>query len=82
MDKWAPPSLGLHMPGHVGPFVFTKNFNFSRGSGFGGKGTQEDQVFRPLAPYSFAPVAVETLGVWGPEAEDLLEELGRRMVRL
>jgi len=27
-----------------------------------------------LNTYSFAPVAAETLGVWGAEAEDLLKE--------
>jgi len=32
-----------------------------------------------LNTYSFAPVAVEILGVWGAEAEDLLKELGRLM---
>jgi len=31
--------------------------------------------------YSFSPVAVETLGVWGAETEELLEELGWRMVK-
>jgi len=31
-----------------------------------------------LHTHSFAPVAVKTLGMWGAEAEKLLEQLGRR----
>jgi len=32
--------------------------------------------------HDFSPVAVETLGVWGPEAISLFGELGRRTAAL
>jgi len=77
MDKWAPPLLGLHMPGHIGPFAHTKIF-FS-GKGGGGRGRSKIKKYSELLhKHSFAPVmvVVETLGVWGAEVEKLLEELG------
>jgi len=37
------------------------------------------KYFCVLKTHSFAPVAVETLGVWGADAEELLGELGRRL---
>ena len=60
------------------------------GRGEGGAAQGEGQVtarevdrarkYRDLAlSYAFAPVAVETMGVWGPAAVDLIRELGRRI---
>ena len=33
------------------------------------------------ASYHFVPVSVETLGVFGPEALSLLEDIGRQIIR-
>jgi len=64
------------MPGHIDPF---KNLHFLAGP------VEKGAEVRKIHKYSgllhtrfFAPVAVETLGVWGAEAEKLLEELGQR----
>jgi hypothetical protein len=32
-----------------------------------------------LPTFDFAPVAIETLGAWGPGAIDLIKDLGRRI---
>ena len=32
-----------------------------------------------LATFDFAPVAIKTLGAWGPGANDLIKDLGHRI---
>jgi len=33
-----------------------------------------------MVAHTFVPVAIETLGAWGSEAQSLVEEIGRRLV--
>jgi len=70
------------MPEHVGPFAFMKSSISAWAAALEAEACKRTKYSGLLHTYSFAPVAVETLGVWGAEAEDLTEELGRRMVEV
>jgi len=69
------PSQGMR----VDNLVITQQITSSRWQRVRTGGVQDQKVCRSN---SFAPVAVEALGVWGAEAEKLLEELGRPTVDL
>jgi len=75
-----PPLLSdFTSPDQFAPSHLRKT-SISEGAAAMGAETRKRTKYSALVhTYSFSPVAVETLGVWGAEAEELLEVLGRRM---
>ena len=79
MEEREGPGVGCHLSGHFGAII---NNLATREAGL----VAEEAEKKKRTKYAhleeshyFVPVAVETLGVFGPEARSFLQDLGRRI---
>jgi len=67
------------MSTHVGPSQLQKTSVLAEAAALEAKARKQNKYLSALNTYSFDPVAVETLRVWGADADDLLGEMGWRL---
>ena len=73
------------MPGHIGPLALSPKHLASLAVELAAQVAEASKRLKYAglgSGYSFYPVAIETLGAWGKNAQGLVSELGSRLAAL
>ena len=58
---------------------YVKNFAKRAGSAAELREDQKSKHYQDLTNYHFAPIATETYGSWGPQGENIIKEIGKKV---